>query len=145
MHGLRLRSLIPSWLILVFGLAGACLNAQCVYADSATEVPLERLTVREKHFSLGGTNGYFTGWVTEQYPTGLLKSRSSVTNGLLEGLSEGWHTNGVKQVEEHYRAGVSHGLRVKWDENGQVVSEATVVGGKIEGVFRRWHSNGVLA
>jgi len=39
----------------------------------------------------------------------------------------------------------SHGVRIKWHENGRKLSEATILSGKLEGVFRRWHDNGVLA
>src|SRR5689334_3873751 len=44
----------------------------------------------------------FTGIVLEYYGGGQLKSRSCVSNGLLEGLSEGWYTNSVLQVTEHF-------------------------------------------
>jgi antitoxin component YwqK of YwqJK toxin-antitoxin module len=93
----------------------------------------------------GGNAAVSGDWRIERYPDGRIKSRSAVSNGVLEGLSEGWHTNGVKQVEEYFHAGVSHGRRVKWYESGRKCSEAAIVNGKIEGVFRRWHENGVLA
>jgi len=87
----------------------------------------------------------FTGWMIERYESGVLKSRSRIVEGLLEGVSEGWHPNGQMQVREHFQAGVSHGLRTKWHENGVKQSEGTVVEGKLQGVFRRWHENGKLA
>ena len=36
------------------------------------------------------------GNMVEYYAPGRLQSRSVVSNGLLHGLSEGWHTNGVR-------------------------------------------------
>jgi len=87
----------------------------------------------------------FTGWMIERYESGLLKSRSGIVEGLLQGVSEGWHTNGQMQVREHFQAGVSHGLRIKWHDNGVKQSEGTVVNGKLQGTFRRWHENGKLA
>lgn len=87
----------------------------------------------------------FAGVMTEYYPSGGLQSRSMVSNGLLEGLSQGWYTNGQLQVSEHFRAGVSDGLRTKWYANGQRQSEATVVNGELQGGFRRWREDGVLA
>ena len=87
----------------------------------------------------------FTGFMIERYSDGALLSRSAVSNGLLDGLSEGWHTNGIKQVEEHFKAGVSHGRRTKWYPNGQKQSEVTIKDGKLDGTFHRWHENGVLA
>jgi hypothetical protein len=87
----------------------------------------------------------FTGAVLEYYANGQIKSRSSISNGLLEGLSEGWHTNGVLQVSEHFAKGVSNGLRTKYYENGKKLSETRVINGTIEGLYQRWHENGILA
>jgi len=87
----------------------------------------------------------FAGIMIENYANGLLKSRSTLSNGVLHGLSEGWHTNGVLQVREHFQNGVSHGLRTKWFANGGKMSEAPIEHGKIQGFFRRWHENGPLA
>ncbi len=110
-----------------------------------TEVKREALIVRDGRRYRQDESTPFTGVMTEVYGNGTLQSRSVISNGLLEGLSEGWYTNGCKQVEEIFRGGVSNGLRVKWYENGQELSEAPIVSGKIEGVFKRWYENGVLA
>lgn len=109
------------------------------------EVDRAELTLIDGRLHGKGESVPFTGFMIERYPDGLLQSRTSVSNGLLEGLSEGWYTNGQRQVLEHFQAGVSHGQRVKWYANGVKLSEANIVQGKIEGVFRRWHDNGVLA
>ncbi len=91
------------------------------------------------------TNQPFTGWLTEHYTDGSPKSRSRIANGWLEGVSEGWHTNGVLQVQEHFVAGAAEGPVTKWHANGVKLSEGLARAGKLEGVFRRWHDNGVLA
>ena len=109
------------------------------------EVPRAQLTLRDGQLYSAGTNLPFTGIVTETYDRGGRKSRSVVANGRLEGLSEGWHTNGQKQIEEYFHAGVSHGRRLKWHPNGQKLAEVQVVAGQLEGPFRRWHDNGILA
>jgi antitoxin component YwqK of YwqJK toxin-antitoxin module len=88
---------------------------------------------------------FFTGIMIERYETGLLKSRSAISNGLIEGVSEGRYTNGLLQVREHFKHGTSNGVREKWDEKGNKMSEAVIVDGKLEGLFRRWHENGHLA
>ena len=95
-------------------------------------------------FAPGQTNG-LTGLLFDTYDDGAVKSRSAVSNGLLQGLSQGWHTNGQQQVEEHFVAGTSHGLRTKWHPNGQKLSEVPVVEGKLSGTFRSWHENGERA
>lgn len=87
----------------------------------------------------------FTGWITESYSGGVLRSRSFVSKGALEGLSEGWHTNGVQQVRETFRKGLSHGTVTKWTSEGALLSEANTEAGVLEGRFRRWHPNGILA
>lgn len=112
---------------------------------TGSEVRREALILRDGRRYAKGASDAFTGVMTEVYGNGALQSRSVISNGLLEGLSEGWYTNGTKQVEELFRGGVSYGLRVKWYENGKKLSEAPIVAGKMEGVFKRWHDNGILA
>lgn len=92
-----------------------------------------------------GAQGPFSGLMVEHYPDGAVQSRSIVLRGQLNGISEGWHTNGQLQIREQFTNGVSHGLRTKWHPSGARMSESTVVAGKISGTFRRWHDNGVLA
>lgn len=135
------------WLIVLVALAGAALHLKRNRSQAAKqEVLRERLTLREGTLCQDGAPRVpFAGSMVERYEDGGIKSRSAVSSGVLEGLSEGWYTNGQKQVEERFHAGVSHGLRTKWYEGGQKFSEANIVAGKIEGVFRRWHDNGVLA
>lgn len=93
---------------------------------------------------IGNTNP-FTGYMVEHYPDGVLRSRSTLTNGLLNGISMGWFTNGQMQVVEQFKDGVSHGLRTKWYAGGARQSETPIVEGKLHGTFRRWHENGTLS
>jgi len=109
------------------------------------EVPVRELTLRDGRSYWKDQTVPFTGAITEAYPGGISKSRSVLSNGLLDGVSEGWYTNGVLQVREHFVDGVSHGLREKWFDSGVKMSEATIKEGKIEGVFRRWHENGKIS
>ena len=95
-------------------------------------------------YQTGHTNP-FTGVLLEFYPGGRPMSRSVVSNGLLNGLSEGWFTNRQMQVREYYRDNVADGVRTRWYPNGHKLSEATIVHGKIEGIFRHWHQDGSLA
>jgi antitoxin component YwqK of YwqJK toxin-antitoxin module len=88
--------------------------------------------------------GPFSGLMLEHSADGVLRSRSSVSNGLLHGISEGWHTNGQLQVTEHFKDGVSHGLRTKWYSSGARLSEGEIVEGRFHGTFRRWSESGAL-
>ncbi len=87
----------------------------------------------------------YTGWMLDYYPSGLLLSRAAVSNGLLNGVTEGFYTNGQLQIREQYKNSLAHGRRQKWYENGQLKSEATIVEGRLEGPFYSWHENGQLA
>jgi antitoxin component YwqK of YwqJK toxin-antitoxin module len=112
----------------------------------ALEVPSSNLVLLDgRLYRKSETNVPFTGLMVEKYSPQSLKSRSMISNGVLQGLSEGWHTNGQLQVRESFQKGVSHGLRTKWHENGAKLSEGMVVEGKLQGPFRRWHENGQLA
>ena len=109
------------------------------------EVPRPELELREGRWFRKGQSVAFTGRLVEHHESGGLKSRSVVSNGWLEGLSEGWHTNGQRQIQEHFHAGVSHGLRTKWYADGRKLSEVEVVDGKLAGKFRQWRPDGSLA
>ena len=109
------------------------------------EVQRTLLTLLEGRLHLVGATNAFTGWMIETNAQGGLRSRSSISNGLLEGASEGYHTNGQRQVLEHFRAGTSHGPRTKWYPNGRKASETQVADGKLEGLFVRWAEDGSLA
>lgn len=111
----------------------------------APEVLRRDLALREGRWFRSGETNPFSGWMADYYPNGARLFRAGVSNGLLQGLSEGWHTNGQMQIREFYKASVADGLREKWYENGQRKSEATVTQGKLEGPFRSWHENGQLA
>lgn len=114
-------------------------------AAEPVSLPLTSLELRNQRLFSRSDTRPFTGYVTESYPTGQLKSRSQVVRGRLEGLSEGWHVNGVLQVREHFRGGASHGRRTKFDQNGKALSEAYLVGGKLHGLYREWNPDGTLA
>lgn len=109
------------------------------------EVERSQLLFRDgRWFQLPQTN-LFTGLMVERYPGGALSARSAVSNGVLNGVSEGWYTNGQIQIREYYVNSLAHGLRQKWHANGQLKSEGTIIQGKLEGLFQSWHENGQLA
>lgn len=108
-------------------------------------VRTSEVELKEGRLMRKGAAEVFSGWLTESYRTGGLRSRSFVSNGVLEGLSEGWHTNGVLQVSEQFVGGRSEGVVTKWDLDGRRVSEAITRSGLMEGRFQRWHTNGTLA
>jgi len=114
-------------------------------ASRPIEILRKDLVLHEGRLIRAVDSAPFTGVVLESYENGGLKSRSCVSNGVLEGLSQGWHTNGQLQVLEYFRLGRSDGVRTKWYASGAKLSEAHVAEGKLQGRFRRWHEDGTLA
>lgn len=103
------------------------------------------LVLQDGRLSRRESGQVFTGWLVEKYGDGALRSKSFVSNGVLEGISEGWHTNGVRQVREFFVGGKSQGNVTKWSADGLLLSVATAQEGRLHGKFQRWHTNGVLA
>ncbi len=141
----------PSKIKVILWIGGFAVALALVYSfmlrvhPGNLEVPRAGLLRRDElWYQIGRTNP-FTGVMIEFYSDGALLSRSMISNGQLNGLSEGWHTNGQMQIREYYSANLSDGLRTKWYPDGNKFSEAMIVQGKIEGTFRRWHENGTLA
>lgn len=134
-------------LVLGLGVAGLIFLAPKFRksAPPPREVSLQALVNKAGRVYLQGTTDPFTGVIVEHWANGGSKSRSTVSNGWLEGASEGWHTNGQRQVQERFHIGVSQGLRTKWFANGQKESEGMIVEGKHHGLFRRWNPDGSLA
>src|SRR5688500_15047491 len=113
-------------------------SRQKIDAIVLPEFPGSTMVLRDGRFYRNGESSPFTGFVVERLGVNVLKSRSQIGNGLLNGASEGWHTNGVLQVREYFTNGVSHGLREKWHANGTKMSQVLIVGGKLHGLFQRW-------
>ena len=133
-------------LVAVAGLIGfQVLRLRSPKPAPVLEATTEQLILRQGRMYRTNQAEPFTGALVERYPGGVLKSRSRLVAGLLEGISEGWHTNGQIAVREHFKAGVAHGLRTKWYEQGKLLSETTIREGEHDGTFRRWHENGQLA
>lgn len=114
-------------------------------APPPIEVERSALVLREGKLCLTNKGIPFSGFLVQHYPGGQLQSRSALKDGLLEGVSQGFYTNGVMQVSEHFKQGTSHGKREKWFPGGAKMSEALIENGKLVGEFRRWHENGHLA
>jgi hypothetical protein len=144
--GKRLPTFVV-WFAVVALLALAAFGVRRMFrpAGPAPVLPRAELALRDGRLCVTQSGLPFTGWMTETNAVGGLLSRSSVSNGLLEGVSEGYHTNGQLQVREHFRGNISHGPRTKWHANGVKASEATVVSGKLEGWFVRWAEDASLA
>jgi len=108
----------------------------------AEQVSRNQLVLQQGRLMKTSQTNAFTGLMVEFYPDGTLQSRSAVSNGLLHGVSEGWHTNGVLAITEVFVSGTSHGTRTKWDAASNRIAETDIREGEIEGLHREWHTNG---
>lgn len=131
--------------LLAWSLAGLTGCSPTAPVAPPPEVPRSSLVLKDGKLFRPAQSEPFSGTVVEHYAPKQLQSRSVVSNGVLHGLSEGWHTNGVRQVAEHFINGVSEGVRTKWYPSGARQSEANILRGKLNGTFRRWYENGKLA
>jgi antitoxin component YwqK of YwqJK toxin-antitoxin module len=136
---------VPFFTVLVaVGLLGMLFRLNSSSDGPETCTP-HQLVLRDGLLCRTNTGAPFTGHLVETYPDGSLKSRATLYGGLLEGLSEGWQTNGVLQITETFHENLSDGVRTKWCLSGAKLSESTLVQGKMQGVFHGWHENGQLA
>ncbi|MDB4619294.1 hypothetical protein OAH15_01240 [bacterium] len=137
---------------LFFGLVG-CSDAP---EESSDVAKLDELEKKKDRLHVKSTGKLFTGYLTEHYPfsktnqlqqveANQLKSRSVVRGGKLNGLSEGWYSDGQQQVSEIFVDGKSHGMRVKWHRNGWKSAADAIESGVLNGPCRKWHDNGQLA
>jgi antitoxin component YwqK of YwqJK toxin-antitoxin module len=123
----------------------ACALLQgCKKADPPVEVPRSDLVLSDGRRVRAGTTTAFTGVIVEHYTSGAVKSRTVVSSGVLHGISEGYHTNGVMQMREHFRNRLSDGPREKWYLSDKKMAEAMIQGGKLNGLFGRWDEARVL-
>ena len=109
---------------------------------------LDDLEKTDAGLRMRATGELFNGWLVEYYAIGetnQLKSKSMIREGLLNGLSEGWFSDGQQQVREMFVNGKSHGTRTKWHRNGKKQAEDSIEQGELNGVCRKWHDNGQLA
>lgn len=140
----RSRSVLPAIVIAAAAILVALYFRRPAPAAVST-LHRAQLTLKDGRLFRTGSELPFTGLMIETNALGGLLSRSSVSNGLLEGASEGFYTNGQIQVLEFFRGSISHGTRTKWHPNGVKASEGHISMGKVEGVFVRWAEDGTVA
>ncbi len=74
----------------------------------------------------------------DRHLAGELKSRSTLGDGLFEGVSAGGYAYRVREIREGFRSGISDGGRTQWSPIGLIKSEATIKKGKSTGVYSEW-------
>jgi antitoxin component YwqK of YwqJK toxin-antitoxin module len=130
-------------------------------AQDQSEVQRSELDLRNGVLYRRASSKPFTGSLVEDYAKGERKLQIEIRAGKVDGLSHGWFApddGQVKaevaemkgprarlEVEEHFVAGVSHGLRTRWHLNGQKKSEERIEQGVVTGAYVEWHDNGQKA
>jgi antitoxin component YwqK of YwqJK toxin-antitoxin module len=109
-----------------------------------TSTSRDGLFVKSGQLYRRGSSTPFTGWMLDHFPDGSVSLKTSVLNGRLNGISEGWYTNGVRQIEEHFQNGLADGNRSTWHANGQLRSEGHLIYGLQQGLYRQWDEKGNL-
>ncbi|MHC1762729.1 MAG: toxin-antitoxin system YwqK family antitoxin [Verrucomicrobiia bacterium] len=142
-YGSAKRSLLGAAFVVSFGVLWAFFQLRSPIPKQE-EMPVSALTLRAGRLCYGQSQKPFSGVMVDRYPGGQTKLRAPVAQGLPEGLSIGWHTNGQQQFAEFFRKGVSDGWRIQWYANGTKMSETRIANGKLNGAFRKWDEQGRL-
>lgn len=107
---------------------------------------LSELILEDMHYLDPESKVPYTGWVIQRYPGDMgILSKSHIADGKLDGVSYGYHTNGVLKLEEHFIKGISDGLRVRYNMEGQKTMEENIAEGKLHGLVLKYHPDGRLA
>ena len=109
------------------------------------QLTLAQLVDRDGRLYAPGENTPFDGLLYENFPGSKRKLEIEIHGGRADGRSVGFFENGKLEVEEFFTAGVSHGLRTRWDEQGWKKSQERIEHGKLNGPHLEWHANGSKA
>jgi antitoxin component YwqK of YwqJK toxin-antitoxin module len=78
------------------------------------------------------------------YPSGKLRSESTVRNNVLDGHAVMYAEDGKKISEADYRAGTLHGKAVSYYESGSRKAEAGYRDGMLHGTSTSWSEAGAV-
>jgi len=137
--------LLPALTLLVAASASNFSLSSAAAARSVKVVPRGEVEFRDGLLRLSGQSEPFDGILIENWSASRRKAEVPVRDGRVDGVTRGWYESGVQEVEEGFRAGVSHGWRTRWHPNGRIKSRVWIQHGMLAGFFHEWHSNGRLA
>ena len=83
-----------------------------------------------------------SGFVTEHYANGVLKSRVGFYDGLKEGAAFWFYPSGDTAVVRKYRNGEKHGEHLGWYQNGQLKFQYFFENGLSTGRHKTWYVDG---
>jgi antitoxin component YwqK of YwqJK toxin-antitoxin module len=95
--------------------------SQCTYVKGKRE------GIYREFYSLGGE----------------LRLEETYRDGLVEGVSREWYTNGMKRSETFYRRGKKDGFCRAWYETGQMMHEIWYQHDDYHGLYQTWRFDGI--
>lgn len=105
------------------------------YQPDAVEKKGEVLYLKE-------TGKPLTGTVVRSFTGGQFKS--AFVNGLLNGESQGFYSNGKPEHSISFKNNKKEGAFKKFDENGKVIAQSNYKNDKLEGDFITYYPNGTV-
>ncbi|OAQ41952.1 hypothetical protein A5893_02205 [Pedobacter psychrophilus] len=85
-----------------------------------------------------------TGFLTENYPSGKLKTWKTMKDGIPNGLWQDWYENGKLKFNAYWLDGKGHGLWEYYHDNGVLRQEEFYNLDIPIGIFRVFYYNGQL-
>ena len=84
----------------------------------------------------------YSGVYKEFGPSNFLVSENNISQGLFDGLSLFYYSNGTKKEQRSYKEGKKDGLWINWNEQGMKTAEARFHDGKKDGYWYIWDEKG---
>ncbi len=69
----------------------------------------------------------------------------SITNGVKDGAYQTWHSDGRKDMEQHYENGILNGRSIVWYKNGQKYTQDHYKDNRLHGVSTSWDPDGTVS
>ena len=84
----------------------------------------------------------FSGTIISNSVYSDLNFKMSYKNGVLNGVSEGYYSNGQIKYKENYLNGKPDGVQEAYYESGQIKSKSTIRNGELDGIAEKYYENG---
>ena len=112
---------------------------------SQEPLDLDELIIKDGLFYSKDNNQQpYSGKIFRNFSSGNIRSKGTMKNGKLHGVTLEYWENGQVQFETTHRNGKKNGSDTWYFENGTLLLESTYKDGKENGLFKMYHENGQL-
>ncbi len=87
----------------------------------------------------------FSGIHSWFHESGQLAGLVSITDGVRDGAYETWHSDGRKDMVQHYENGKLNGRRIVWYKNGQKYTQDHFKDNRLHGLSTVWDPDGTVS